>query len=395
MRNQTALISGASIAGPALAYWLHRYGFRVTVVEKAPALRPGGQAVDFKGRTHRTVLERMGIWEEILQRQTGLHDTVYLDAAGRELAVMSGEFTGGDAEILRGDLAAILYERTASDCEYRFGDSITALTETADGVRAKFERGAAQTFDLVVGADGIHSRTRRLAFGPERDYVRHLGYYYCVAGAPGWGHDARRRERLTARAWNAPGRVAARGGSKGSHLYLFASPELDCARGDAAAQRRLIVEKFADMGGEVPSMLAELDRLDDFYLDAIAQVRMKGRYTSGRVALAGDAGYGNTLGGFGTGLAVVGAYVLAGELAVADGDHTAAYARYDEIMCRYAKIAGNTNTGRFLAPRTAWGIRARNWFLGSRAFSLMMKYGDNAANDIDLADYPALAGVRA
>src|SRR6202034_4582768 len=127
MLNQTVLISGASIAGPALAYWLERYGFRVTVVEKAPALRPGGQAVDFKGRTHQTVLERMGVWDEVRQRRTGAFDTVYLDAAGRELAVMTGEFTGGDVEILRGDLTAILYERTASNCEYRFGDSITAL----------------------------------------------------------------------------------------------------------------------------------------------------------------------------------------------------------------------------------------------------------------------------
>ena len=393
MRANTVLISGASIAGPALAYWLDRYGFRVTVVEKAPALRPGGQAVDFKGRTHRTVLERMGVWEDIRQHRTGRFDTVYLDATGRELAVMTGEFTGGDVEILRGDLTAILYGRTTARCEYRFGDSITALTETADGVRAEFEHGAAQSFDLVVGADGIHSRVRRLTFGPERAYVRHLGYYYCVAGAPGFGHDARRPERLTARAWNAPGRMAARGGSKGSHLYLFASAELDRARGDVAGQRRLIAEQFRGMGGEVPSMLAELDRLDDFYLDAIAQVRMKGRYTSGHVALVGDAGYGNTLGGFGTGLAVVGAYVLAGELAVADGDHAAGYARYDEIMRRYAKIAGNSSAGRFMAPKTALGIRGRNWLLGSRAFGLMMKYGDKAANDIDLADYPTLTGA--
>ena len=313
---------------------------------------------------------------------------MYLDDAGRELAVMTGEFTGGEVEILRGDIAGILYARSSGGCEYRFGDSITALTETAEGVRAEFEHAAAQTFDLVIGADGIHSRVRRLAFGPDRDYVRHLGYYYCVAGAPGFGHDARRPERLTARAWNAPGRMAARGGSKGSHLYLFASPELDCARGDVAAQRRLIVDQFAGMGGEVPSMLAELEGLGDFYLDAIAQVQMRGRYTSGRVALVGDSGYGNTLGGFGTGLAVVGAYVLAGELAVADGGHEAAYARYDEIMRRYAKIAGNSNAGRFMAPKTAWGIRGRNWLLGSRAFGLMVKYGDKAANDIDLADYP-------
>jgi 2-polyprenyl-6-methoxyphenol hydroxylase-like FAD-dependent oxidoreductase len=394
VRNQTVLISGASIAGPALAYWLDQYGFRVTVVEKAPALRPGGQAVDFKGRSQRTVLERMGVWDEIQQRRTGRFDTMYLDADGRELAVMTGEFTGGDVEILRGDLTAILYERTRSRCEYRVGDSIAALTETADGVRAEFEHGAARTFDLVVGADGIHSRVRRLVFGPERDFVRHLGYYYCVAGAPGWGHDARRRERLIARAWNAPGRMAARGGSKGSHLYLFASGELAGARDDIAAQRRLITEKFAGMGGEVPSMLAELDRLDDFYLDSIAQVQMKGRYTSGRVALVGDAGYGNTLGGFGTGLAVVGAYVLAGELAAADGDHTAGYARYDEIMGRYVKSTSFSNVGRFMAPKTGWGIRGRNWLLGSRAFGLMMKYGDKAVNDIDLADYPTIAGAR-
>src|ERR1700761_1430474 len=395
MRSQTVLISGASIAGPALAFWLSRYGFEVTVVEKAPALRPGGQAVDFKGRTHRTVLERMGIWDEIQRRRTGKTDTICLDAGGRQRAVMSGEFTGGDVEILRGDLAAIMYERTAAGCDYRFGDSIIALTETADGVQVSFEHGPAQTFDLVIGADGIHSRVRRLAFGPERDHVHHLGYYYGVAGAPGWGHDGQRRERLTARAWTAPGRFAVRGGSKASQLYVFASPELDYDRGDVPAQRRLVAERFAGLRGEVPSMLADLSHLDGFYLDAIAQVRMDGRYTSGRVALLGDAAYGNTLGGFGTGLAVVGAYVLAGELATAGGDHTAAFARYGEIMRGYAKIAGSVNAGRFLAPKTALGLRARTWSPRSRAVGLMRKYTDDKANDIDVADYPAQLGTPA
>ncbi|HTR95690.1 MAG TPA: FAD-dependent monooxygenase [Trebonia sp.] len=389
MSAKTVLISGASVAGPALAYWMDRYGFQVTVIERAAALRPGGQAIDFKGRTQLTVLDRMGVREEIFRRQTGRTDVRFLDASGRQRAVMTGEFLGGDVEILRGDLAAVFYEHTASRCEYLFADSIAALTETADGVHVEFENAPARTFGLVVGCDGVHSAVRRLAFGPERDYVRHLGYYYAVAGAPAWGMQADRPQRSVADAWNAPGRLAVKGGSKASHLYIFAAPKLDYDRHDVAAQRRHIVEQFAAVGGEVPGMLGELPGLDDFYLDSMSQVRMKGQYTTGRTALVGDSAYGNTLGGVGTGLSVVGAYVLAGELAVAGGDHTAAYARYNEIMRRYAKIAGQSNAGRFLAPRTALGIRARNWFLGSRAFDLMLKYANNAANDIELQDYPS------
>ena len=390
MSAKTVLISGASIAGPALAYWLDRYGFQVTVVERAGALRPGGQAIDFKGRAQLTVLERMGVREEIFRRQTGRADMQFLDASGRQLAVMTGEFLGGDVEILRGDLAAVFHERTRVRCEYLFGDSIAALAQTADGVHAEFENAPARTFDLVVGCDGVHSAVRRLAFGPERDYVRHLGYYYAVAGAPAWGMQTGQPQRSLARACNAPGRLAVKGGSKASHLYIFAAPQLGYDRRDVAAQRRHVAEQFAAVGGEVPGMLADLPGLDDFYLDSMSRVRMNGRYTTGRIALVGDSAYGNTLGGVGTGLAVVGAYVLAGELAVAGGDHTVAYARYNEIMRRYAKIAGQSNAGRFLAPRTALGIRARNWFLGSRAFDLMLKYAGNAANDIELQDYSSL-----
>lgn len=394
MRNTTVLISGASIAGPALAYWLHRYGFAVTVVERAAALRSGGQAIDFKGGTHRTVLERMGVLADIEQRRTGTTDTVFVDERGAELALMSGDFTGGDVEILRGDLSEILYRRTADRCEYLFGDSITALTETPAGVHVEFEHAPARTFDLVFGADGIHSRVRRLAFGPEGDFVKHLGYYYAVAGASPWsGTSAGSRERVVAHGHNAPGRLAISGGPKAQQMYMFASPELDYARDGSAAQRRIVAEAFAEVGWEVPRMLAELPEFDDFYLDSIGQVRMPGGYTKGRVALVGDSGYGNTLGGFGSGLAVVGAYVIAGELALAGGEHTVAFARYDELMKRYAKIAGNSNAGRFLAPRTARGIKMRNWFLGSRMFALMAKYSDNAANDIDLQNYPALVAA--
>ncbi|WP_174186211.1 FAD-dependent monooxygenase [Nocardia barduliensis] len=391
MHNTTVLVSGAGIAGPALAYWLHRYGFAVTVVERAPALRPGGQAIDFKSRTHRTVLERMGILDEVEQRRTGTTDTVFVDEHGSRRALMPGEFTGGDVEILRGDLSEILYLRTAERCEYLFGDSVTALTDTAAGVHVEFEHAPARTFDLVFGADGIHSRVRRLAFGPERDFVKYLGYYYAVAGAS--GNPAEPRERATAYAHNAPGRLAISSGPKAQQMYMFASPELDYARDDSAQQRRILTATYAEVGWEVPRMLAELAGFDDFYMDSISQVRMPDGYSKGRVALVGDSAYGNTLGGFGTGLAVVGAYVIAGELAVADGDHTAAFARYDELMKRYAKIAGNSNAGRFLAPKTARGIRMRDWFLESRLFTLMTKYADHAADDIDLKDYPALVGA--
>ncbi|WP_227996632.1 FAD-dependent monooxygenase [Nocardia australiensis] len=394
MRNQTVLISGASVAGPALAYWLNRYGFDVTVVERAPSLRAGGQAIDFKGKTHFTVLERMGIIDDIEQERTGTTDMIFVDAAGKKLGVLAGEFTGGDVEILRGDLSMIMYKKTAEACEYLFGDSISALTETADGVYVEFERGPARTFDLVFGADGIHSRVRQLAFGPEPGFVKHLGRYYCVAGASPWSADsAGPRERATAYAHNAPGKLAISGGSKAQQLYMFAADELDYDRNDTDDQRRVIKQAYADMGWEVPRMLAEIDEFDDVYLDSISQVNMKKvSYASGRVVLVGDSAYGNALGGFGTGLAVVGAYVIAGELAVNQGDHAVAFVNYDEIMHRYAKIAGNSNAGRFLAPKTARGIKVRNWFIHSWMFDLMLKYADKAVNDIDLKDYPAMVG---
>ncbi|GAA5042645.1 FAD-dependent monooxygenase [Nocardia callitridis] len=391
MPIRTVLISGASVAGPALAYWLRRYGYAVTVVERAPALRPGGQAIDFTGRTQFTVLERMGIRTDIEQRRTGTTDIRFVDDNGTRLAELTGEFTGGDVEILRGDLAKVMYDHTAATCEYRFGDSISALTETDDGVLVEFENGPERTFDLVFGADGIHSRVRKLAFGPEHEFVEHRGWYYCVAGANPWSAIAHgERERAIAYGYNTPGRLAVSGGSKAQQLYMFAAPELDYARDDQAALRRIVTDAYSDAGWEVPRMLRELAEFDDIYLDSLSRVTMRDGYTRGRVALVGDSAYGSTLNGFGTGFALVGAYVIAGELARAEGDHTVAFARYDAIMRGYTKIAGNSDAGRFLAPKTALGIRVRNWFLHSWAFRLMQKYAERAREDIELLDYPAL-----
>jgi 2-polyprenyl-6-methoxyphenol hydroxylase-like FAD-dependent oxidoreductase len=282
MRSLSVLVSGASIAGPALAYWLHRYGCTVTVVEQAPALRPGGQAVDFKGETHRQVLERMGLLDAVRGLQTGKTDLVIVDEHNKRLATIPGEFTGGEVEILRGDLATLLYQRTADHCHYLFGDSITALTQTGSGVEVAFQQAAPRTFDLVIGADGIHSNVRRLAFGPEERFVRFLGHYYAVVGVYG-GHGAAApsQQRGTGLLYNRPGRLAWVGGPKAPTMYVFASQQLDYDRDNVAQQKRIVAEAFAGVGWQVPGLLQGLPDAPEFYLDSISKVEME-RYTSGR-----------------------------------------------------------------------------------------------------------------
>lgn len=378
MTSHRVLISGASIAGPSLAFWLHRYGFDVTVVEKASTVRRGGQAVDFKGPVHHAVLARMGILEAVQRASVADHDGAIVNARGRRIGVVPGAFSGGEINIPRGDLAAILHGLTATSCEYVFGDAITSLDETTTGVDVTFEHRAPATYDVVVGADGIHSHVRHLAFGPESSYVTHLGYCYALADL-----DAGEDDVL----YNEPGRMVGLGGAKAPAFFVFASGPLTRDRDDVALQKKQVVDVYRGGRWRIPELMAKIPDAEEFYLDSISRVTME-HYTRGRVALVGDAAHGNALGGFGTGLAVVGAYVLAGELHRAGGDISRAFTRYETLFRDYASVSQKINAGRLLAPHTRIGILGRNLLFAALAVSgPLMKTFDSPATNIHLEDY--------
>ncbi|MEV0820856.1 FAD-dependent monooxygenase [Nonomuraea rubra] len=332
------LISGASVAGPALAYWLTRYGFTVTVVERAPALRKaGGHAVDlFKPAMD--IVERMGVLEQVVARKTGTERlTLRTERGARvdlELRRILGAVSDRHVEIMRDDLSEIFYEATRHDAEYVFGDSITSISEEGE---VTFERGEPDRFDLVIGADGLHSNVRRLVFGPESRFTHWVGAYLAVISVPNFLGLDNHMEGLA-----GVGRMAVMYGA--AHLddaragFFFRTPQpLDYHHRDVTRQKELLREHFAGLGWEVPRLLAELDRTPAFYFDSITQLRLD-TWSSGRVTLAGDAGYcpGPAVGGS-TSLAVVGAYVLAGELAAHGGDHTRAYPAYEAEIGEYVR----------------------------------------------------------
>ena len=381
MKQTRVLISGASIGGPALAYWLHRYGFDVTVVEKAHQVRGGGQAVDFKGPIHMRVLGKMGILDAVRAASEPNADGAIVNAAGRRIGTVPGAFGGGELNIPRGELARILHGLTADTVEYVFDDSITALTETDDAVEVDFVHAAPRTFDIVVGADGMHSNVRRLAFGPESDYVRHLGHSYVLATIDAGDEDVM---------YNEPGRMAALGGGKAPAFLVFASDGVS-ARDDVAAQKQQVVDAYRGGAWRLPELMAKLPGATDFYLDSISRATVD-RWSRGRVVLVGDAAYGNALGGFGTGLALVGASVLAGELLAARGDHTVAFAAYQAKFRGYASVSQKVNAGRILAPGTRWGIRLRNLLFGALTIvGPLMKVVDRPASNLALEDYERFA----
>jgi 2-polyprenyl-6-methoxyphenol hydroxylase-like FAD-dependent oxidoreductase len=342
MRNQTILISGGGITGLTLAHWLARRGFTPVIVERAAAPRPGGQAIDIRGAALE-VVRRMGILDQARAARTQLRGMVMLDGQGRETwRSEERTYTGGviensDIELLREDLVGLLEPAVGEQVERLYGDSVTALEQDGNGVRVSFSHAAPRTFDLVAGADGLHSTVRELAFGPEGGFLHHLGSYVAIFGAGNF-LDLRDWQVWVTEGTAGYGIYPVHGNTGMRVSFGFASGPLDYDFRDIGQQKQIVAGQLASLHWETPRLLAAMRQAPDFYFDAMAQVRME-HWSQGRVVLAGDAGYcSSPLSGQGTSLALVGAYVLAEELARAGGDQQAAFAGYEARMRPFAEL---------------------------------------------------------
>ena len=387
MSGSKVLVAGASIAGPALAHWLRRRGAEVTVVERAPGLRPGGQAVDARGVT-KDVIRRMGLDSAVRAACTETAGAYTVDADGNVLETYRAEDDGGDGfiadiEILRGDLSQVLYDDTRDGVEYLFGDRIAQLAQDADGVDVTFESGARRRFDLVIGADGLHSALRGMVFGPHERFVRHLGLVLAFYSVPNeFGLDRWLLEHQDA----ASGRSAAlrpiRDATRAMAVFTFPADGFDIDYRDVEGQKQLLRTQLSGLGWLAPRILAHLDETPDFYLDQVAQVVMD-RWSDGRVGLIGDAAFSSSpMSGQGTGLALVGAYLLAGELAAAGWDPAAGFAGYEARMRSF--VEANQEIGRMHAQMSAGTEPAEP------DMEVLMPLVERALNGIELPEY---AGV--
>ena len=391
------LISGAGIAGTTLAYWLARYGFQPTIVETAPRLRSGGYLIDFWGAGF-DIADRMGLLPEIRRRGYLPREVKVVDRSGKRVTGFSVDSffrltRNRYVSVPRGELAAAIFDTVEAKTETIFGDSVEGIEQTQQGVHVTFERAGARDFDLVVGADGLHSRVRELVFGAGQGFEKYLGYKAAAFQVQGY----RPRDELVYVMYTQVGQQVGRFAMRDDRtmfLFTFADDDVTGAS-DLQAQKALLRRRFGASGWECPQILDALEACDDLYFDRMSQIRMdarQGLWTRGRVTLVGDAAFCvSLLAGQGAALAMVAAYILAGELQRANGDYAQAFGRYQERFGPFVfkkQKAALRFAGAF-APKSKFGLFVRNQIFNLMAIPWIadLAAGRDLADNIELPNY--------
>jgi 2-polyprenyl-6-methoxyphenol hydroxylase-like FAD-dependent oxidoreductase len=354
------VINGIGIAGPALGYWLAKAGHEVLLVEEAPRLRAGGYIIDFWGIGY-DIAEEMGLIGEIRRLGYQVREVRFVGRDGHkrggfDVTVFRRMTHDRFTSVPRSDVSATVYRAIEGRVEAIFGDSVAGIEENDEGVRVAFDHAPSCDADLVIGADGLHSRIRRLAFGADSEFITSLGYHVAAFEVEGY----RPRDELVYVSHGLPGRQVSRFAMRDDKtLFLFVLRDEYMCGGQP---KSILREAFAGSGWEWPQIERELARASDLYFDTVSQVRMD-RWTRGRTALVGDAAACVSLmAGEGTGLAIAEAYVLAGELHACGDDFRAAFARYEQRLMPFlrSKQASAATFASSFAPKTSFGITFRN-----------------------------------
>ncbi len=398
MNGKAVLISGAGIAGRTLAFWLKAAGFEPTLIERAPALRAGGYVIDFWGLGY-DIAERMGLATDIDRMGYHMRELRIVDDRGERVTGFGtkvfNELSGGRFVTLgRSDLSRLLFEKIKDTTKIIFGTEIVDLQEHADSVQVQFNTGDERRFDLVIGADGLHSNVRRLVFGPEDRFEKQLGYLVAAFEVRGY----RPRDEDVYVIYSEPGRMLGRFALHADRtLFLFVfTADVDPLPAVLDLQKAMLRERFGDGKWECSRILGELDRTQDLYFDRVSQI-MLDSWSRGRVALVGDAAFCVSLmAGQGSALAITAAYVLAGELAKARGRHEVAFGKYEELLRAYIEMKqrGAERFAGAFAPRTQFGLFFRNQVI--KAFAIpglaRLAFGRDIIDTMQLPDYrwPAL-----
>ena len=388
-------INGAGIAGPTAAFWLSKTGHEVTIFEDAPELRSGGYIIDFWGVGY-DIAERMGIVGEVRKLGYQVEEVRFVDENGNK----NGGFSTGVFErmtdgrftsVRRSDLARTIYGALGDGVETVFDESITSIDESETGLRAGLRNSEPREFDLVIGADGLHSKVREIAFGPQDKFEVSLGFHVAAFELEGYSP----RDELVYLSHAAPGRQVSRFSmrdDKTLFLFVFRDEYLEGADPSSEAEKKAALrEAFGDVGWECPKILEAFESVEEIYFDRVSQIRME-EWTKGRVALLGDAAACvSLLAGEGTGLAMTEAYVLAGEIGRAGGDIKTAFAAYEKRLRPFLlkKQGTASKFASSFAPGTKFGIAIRNLVTRLLAIGFVADYfiGRDLRDELDLPDY--------